>query len=163
MVTDLTEIRKVWCLSYEQKIHLEIVHDEVKRGVTWIRHLAKGHDLIQQNSKGPNIRFYSELVFMDALWSRPLHGELRSFFGFIHILTLFLQTRKGTRNTDKSWKTRKQRCALSESWNLEIYAMDLCITKLLKWSLWYGLKIFISVHTVGMKPTPGVCGGPWAM
>lgn len=88
---------------YVQKIHLEIVQEEAESGLTWIRHLAKGHDLIQQNSKGPNIRFYSEPVLIDALWSSPLNRKLWSFFGFIHILTLFLETRNThKKNTDRS-------------------------------------------------------------
>lgn len=66
------------------------------RRLTWIRHLSECHDLIQQNPKRPNVRLNRELVLMDGLWSSPLHREFSSFFGFIYILVLFLQTKQET-------------------------------------------------------------------
>lgn len=71
----------------------QMIYDKVDERLTWVRHLAKCHDLIQQNPKGPDVRFDRELVVLDGLWSGPLHRELSSFFGLIHILILFLETK----------------------------------------------------------------------
>lgn len=70
-----------------------MIYGDVVDSLTWVRHLPKCHDLIQQNSKGPNVRFDRELVIVDGLWSGPLHREFSSFFGFIHIFILFLETK----------------------------------------------------------------------
>lgn len=73
--------------------HLFIIYNKVDERLTLVWHLSKCHDLIQQNSKGPNIRFDTELAVVDGLWSSPLHWELSSFFGLIHVFTLFLETK----------------------------------------------------------------------
>lgn len=69
---------------------------DVDEILTWVRHLSECHDLIQQYSKGPYVRFDTEFVVVDGFWSGPLHGEFSSFFGFIHIFILFLETKQGT-------------------------------------------------------------------
>ncbi len=71
-----------------------MIYDHIDESLTWVRHLSKCHNLIQQNSKGPNVRFDTELVIVDGLWSSPLHREFSSFSGFIHIFVLFLERKK---------------------------------------------------------------------
>ena len=69
------------------------------KSLTWVRHLSKGHYLIQQDAKGPDIRLDSELVSVDGFWCGPLHRELGALTGFIHILViLVLMSREKHKN-----------------------------------------------------------------
>lgn len=65
-------------------------------GLTWIRHLTERHDLVEQNSEGPDVRFDSELVAGDGLRGRPLHRELSSFSGLVHVFIFSLQRKAFT-------------------------------------------------------------------
>lgn len=70
-----------------------MICDEVDGRLTLVRHLSKRHDLMQQNSKGPNIRLDAELVVVDGFGSGPLHREFCSFFGLVHIIVFFLEAK----------------------------------------------------------------------
>lgn len=86
-----------------------MIYDEADERLTWVRHLAKRHDLIQQNPKGPDVRLDGELVVLDGLWSSPLHREFSSFFGLIHILILLLKTKCRTQIFTLSQLVLRQR------------------------------------------------------
>lgn len=43
---------------------------------TWVRDFAEGYDLIEQNSKGPHVRFDGKGAVVNGLRSGPLYGEL---------------------------------------------------------------------------------------
>ena len=63
------------------------------KGLTWVRHLAEGNDLIQEDPKGPHVWFDGELVAVDGLRGRPLHREFGPFSGHVKVLVLRLRQR----------------------------------------------------------------------
>lgn len=45
---------------------------------TWVRDFPVGHNLVEQNPKGPHVWFDGEGAVVNGLWSSPLNGEFGS-------------------------------------------------------------------------------------
>ncbi len=117
-----------------------MTYDKTDRRLTWVRHLSKCHDLIQQNSEGPNVRFDTELVVVDGLRSGPLHRKLSSFFCLINIFILFLETKHTNQcslltlqrgRSSVWWGWRQWMLARKEIWwdNCDLSGFHLVITR----------------------------------
>lgn len=77
------------------KLHLSIINipkksNNIRERRTWIRHLSKSHNFIQQDPKRPDVRFDGKFILVDGLRCSPFHWKLGSFFGLINILTTVL-------------------------------------------------------------------------
>lgn len=53
-------------------------------GVTFIRHFAARHHLVQQNPEGPDVRFDRESLVNGGFRRRPSDGDLRVPTGRVH-------------------------------------------------------------------------------
>lgn len=61
--------------------------------LTWIWHSALSHQLSQQNTEGPHVRFDGESAIQSRLWCSPLNGKLGSWKnnGTVYTISKLLQ------------------------------------------------------------------------